>query len=176
MAKKLAEGVVSIYGDISECMAVFNGLEVNRTAIQKKILSSVGTGGKQAIRKAYRSLLKKRTGTLYKSIRSYVRRNGSAVVFTNSADSGKNTGKGGKRGRYGFMLASGYTIEPKGEHLLTFNINGKWIRKHSVTVNAKDFTEGPVERYVESQECENRMDAALQKQVDYWEKRLGGTT
>ena len=164
MARKIGDGVVSIYGDVSDAMAVFNGLDVNRTAIQKKILSSVGTGGKQAIRKAYRSLLKKRTGTLYKSIKSYVRRNGSAVVFTN----------GGKRGRYGFMLASGYTIQPKGEHLLTFNINGKWIRKHSVTVRAKDFTEGPVERYAESMDCKNRMDTALQKQVDYWDKKLGG--
>ena len=174
MAGKIGDGVVSIYGDVADAMAVFNGLDVNRTAIQKKILSSVGTGGRQAIRKAYRSLLKRRTGTLYKSIKSYVRRNGSAVVFTNTADSGKNTGKGGKRGRYGFMLASGYTIQPKGEHLLTFNINGKWIRKHSVTVRAKDFTEGPVERYAESMDCKNRMDTALQKQVDYWDKKLGG--
>ena len=78
MAGKIGDGVVSIYGDVADAMALFNGLDVNRTAIQKKILSSVGTGGRQAIRKAYRSLLKRRTGTLYKSIKSYVRRNGSA--------------------------------------------------------------------------------------------------
>lgn len=174
MAKKFGEGVISIEADISSAMAVFNGLEVNKKTIQKRLLSSVGTGGKQAIKRAYSSLLKKRTGTLYKSIKSYVKSNGSAVVFTNSADSGKNTGKGGKRGRYGFMLASGYSIEAKGEHLLTFNINGKWIRKHSVTVSEKDFTQGPVERYMDSIDCQNRMDKTLQKQVEYWDKRLGG--
>ena len=99
MAKKLGEGVIGIKAEISDAMAVFNGLDVNRKAIQKKILASVGTGGKQAIRRNYRSVLKKRSGTLYKSIRSYVKRNASAVVFTNNADSGKNTGKGGKAGK-----------------------------------------------------------------------------
>jgi len=173
MAKKLDDGVISINADISDAMAVFNGLDVNRKAIQKKLLSSVGTGGRQAIRRNYRSVLKKRSGTLYKSIRSYVKSNGSAVVFTNSADSGKNTGKGGKAGRYGFMLASGYDVEAK-DKLLTFQINGKWFRMHHVHVDAKDFTEAPIERYVDSLDCKNRLETALQKQVDYWDKKLGG--
>ena len=173
MAKVLDEGVISINADISDAMAYFNGLEVNKKAIQKKLLSAVGTGGKQAIRRNYRSVLKKRSGTLYKSIRSYVERNGSAVVFTNNADSGKNTGKGGKAGRYGFMLASGYDVEAK-DKLLTFQIDGKWYRMHHVHVDAKDFTEGPIERYVDSLDCQNRLDTALQKQVDYWDKKLGG--
>lgn len=174
MAKKLDEGVISIQADISDAMAVFNGLEVNKVVIQKKLLGSVGTGGKQAIRRNYRSVLKKRSGLLYKSIKSYVKRNGSAVVFTNTADSGKNTGKGGKSGRYGFMLASGYTVEAKDDNLLTFNIDGKWFRMHSVEVKPKDFVENPVERYVDSLDCSNRIEKTLQKQVDYWDKKLGG--
>ena len=173
MAKVLDEGVISINAEISDAMAYFNGLEVNKKAIQKKLLSAVGTGGKQAIRRNYRSVLKKRSGTLYKSIRSYVKRNGSAVVFTNNAESGKNTGKGGKPGRYGFMLASGYDVEAK-DKLLTFQIDGKWYRMHHVHVDSKDFTEGPIERYVDSLDCQNRLDTALQKQVDYWDKKLGG--
>lgn len=173
MARKLGEGIISINADVSDAMAVFNGLEVNKKAIQKKLLTAVGTGGKQAIKRNYRSVLRKRSGTLYKSIRSYVKRNASAVVFTNSADSGKNTGKGGKSGRYGFMLASGYDVEAKNK-LLTFNIDGKWYRMHQVHVEAKDFTQKPIENYVESMDCNNRMETALQKQVDYWDKKLGG--
>lgn len=173
MASKLGLGVISINTDITEAMAVFNGLDVNRKSIQKKLLGSVGTGGKQAVRRNYRSVLKKRSGLLYKSIKSYVKRNGSAVVFTDTAESGKNTGKGGKSGRYPFMLASGYTVEAK-DKLLTFQIDGKWFRKHSVTVQPKDFMEAPIERYVESLDCSNRMEKTLQKQVDYWDKKLGG--
>ena len=173
MARKLAEGVIGIKAEISDAMAFFDGLDVNKKTIQKKILSSVGTGGKQAIRRNYRSVLKKRSGTLYKSIRSYVKRNASAVVFTNNADSGKNTGKGGKAGRYGFMLASGYDVEAKNK-LLTFYVDGKWHRMHHVHVDAKDFVQAPVERFVESLDCHNRMETALQKQIDYWDKKLGG--
>lgn len=174
MAKKVGDGVVSLYSEFSGCMAFFDGLDVNRKTIQKRILSSVATGGKQAIRRNYSRFLRKRTGNLYRSIKSYVKRNGSAVVFTNDADSGKNTGKGGKRGRYGFMLASGFTVTNKGKYLLTFNCNGQWIRKYSVTVRERDWVEGPIERYTESTDCHNRMDSAFQKQVDYWDKRLGG--
>ena len=93
-------------------------------------------------------------------------------MFTNSADSGKKTAKDGRTARYGFMLASGYTIEPKDKgKTLTFQINGKWVRKYSVTVQPKDFVEAPVERYFSSHDCEERMEKAAQKQVDYWEKR-----
>ena len=175
MARKLGEGVISIQADIKDAMAYFEGLNVNRKSIQKKLLGSVGTGGKQAIKRNYRSVLKKRSGLLYKSIKSYVKRNGSAVVFTNTAESGKNTGKGGKSGRYPFMLASGYTVEAKDDSkLLTFQIDGKWFRMHSVTVQPKDFVQKPVENYVESLDCSNRMEKTLQKQIDYWDKKLGG--
>ena len=173
MAGKLGDGVITLYGDFADCMAVFNGLEVNRMTIQKRILSSVATGGRQAIRRSYSRFLRKRTGDLYRSIKGYVKRNGSEVVFTNDADSGKNTGKNGKRGRYGFMLASGFTVTKKGKYLLTFNCNGQWIRKYQVTVREHDWVEGPIERYAESSDCKNRMDTALQKQVDYWDKKLG---
>ena len=69
MAGKLGDGVITLYGDFADCMAVFNGLEVNRKTIQKRILSSVATGGRQAIRRSYSRFLRKRTGDLYRSIK-----------------------------------------------------------------------------------------------------------
>lgn len=174
MARVVDDGVISLKTDIDGAMNLFRGMDVNRKVITKKILQAVGTGGRTAMRRAYRSVLKKRTGTLYKSIRSYVRKNGYELVFTNNANSGKKTAKDGRIARYGFMLASGYTI-PKNntDKLLTFQINGKWFRMHSVEVKAKDFTEKPLERYTTSADMQVRMDKVLDKQIDYWEKRQG---
>ena len=174
MSRVVGNGVISLKPDMDAAMNMFRGMEVNRKMITKKVLQAVGTGGKIAMRRAYRSVLKKRSGTLYKSIRSYVRKNGYELVFTNNANSGKNTAKDGRIARYGFMLASGYTIpKNKTDKLLTFQINGKWFRMHSVEVKSKDFTERPLERYTTSVDMLERMDKAVDKQIDYWEKRQG---
>lgn len=176
MASKIDDGIISLETDITGAMNLFRGMDVNKKFITKKLLQAVGTGGRTAIRRAYRKTLKKRSGTLYKSIRSYVRRNGYEVVFTNNANSGKKTSADGRIARYGFMLASGYTIPKKDTtKLLTFQIDGKWFRKHSVTVQARDFTEGPLDRYVTSVDMQERLDKALDKQIAYWEKRTQET-
>ena len=172
MAETIAAGIVSLEADLQECYRLLDGLEHNNKTVRKYIMRAASTGGRQYVKRQYKSVLNKRSGTLYKSITSYVDRNGYKIIFTNNATSDKPTSKDGRLARYGFMLASGYTIEPKaGNKVLTFNINGKWIRKHSVTVRSKDFTEGPVERYFMSSDCEQRMEKAAQKQVDYWNKR-----
>jgi len=174
MARVVDEGVISLKTDIAGAMNLFNDMQVNRKVITKKILQAVGTGGRTAMRRAYRSVLKKRTGTLYKSIKSYVRKNGYELVFTNNANSGKKTSADGRIARYGFMLESGYTIpKNKTDKLLTFQINGKWFRMHSVEVKPKDFTEKPLEKYTTSVDMQERMDKALDKQLEYWEKRQG---
>ena len=168
------DGYIRVGADISECMEFFNGLDVNKKAIQKNLLRSVGTGAKQAVKKNFNHYLKRRSGTLYKSVYSVMTRSGKSVVISNNAESGKNTAKDGRAARYGFMLAAGYTVNAKEGSCLTFNINGKWIRKHSVTVRPKDWVEPPVERYVGSADCAARLDKAFQKQVEYWERRITG--
>ena len=165
-------GIISIQGELQNCYRLLDGLEHNNKTVRKYIMRAAATGARQYVKRQYKSVLHKRSGTLYKSITSYVDRKGYKIIFTNNATSDKPTSKDGRLARYGFMLASGYTIEPKAGHkTLTFNINGKWIRKHSVTVQPKDFVEGPVERYFNSFEDDLRMEKAAQKQVDYWEKR-----
>ena len=163
MAQNTGDGYIRIGADISECMRFFDGLDVNKKAIQKNLLRTVGTGAKQATKK-----------NLNKSITSRLSRSGKSVVISNNADSGKNTAKDGRTARYGFMLAAGYTIEAKTSKGLTFNINGQWFRCHSVTVHEKDFVEPSVDRYVNSADCGARLDKEFQKQVDYWERRITG--
>ena len=172
MAKQIAAGIISLEADLQECYRLLDGITHNNKTVRKYILRAASTGGRQYVKRQYNSVLHRRSGKLYKSITSYVDRNGYKITFTNDANSGKATSKDGRLARYGFMLAHGYTIEPKaGNKTLTFNINGKWVRKHSVTVQPKDFIEGPVERYFMSADCEQRMEQATQKQVDYWNKR-----
>lgn len=172
MAEIIGAGIVSLQTDLQECYRLLDGLEHNNKTVRKYIMRAASTGGRSYVKRQYKSVLHKRTGQLYKSLTSYVDRQGYKIVFTNSADSGKKTSKDGRTARYGFMLASGYTIQPKDKgKTLTFQINGKWVRKYSVTVRPKDFIEAPVDRYFESHDCEERMEKAAQKQVDYWEKR-----
>ena len=176
MADYLGEGFIGIKADIKEAQDLLTDLGLSRKTINKAILRSVGTGGRQAVRRNYKSVLNKRTGNLYKGITSYVYKNGTQVVFTDNADSGKKTSKDGRIARYGFMLASGYTINPKvHDKPMRFQINGKWVSKYSVTVPPKDWVEAPISRYVDSADCKDRIDTAFQKQVDKWEKKYGGT-
>ena len=178
MAEKISEGVISLQVDLQECYRLLDGIEHNNKMVRKYIMSAASRGARSYVKRQYKSVLHKRSGKLYKSITSYVDHPAYKIVFTNSADSGKNTSKDGRIARYGFMLAAGYTVSPKEKgKVLIFEVNGKWVRKHSVTVRPKDFVEAPVDRYFDSHDCEERMEAAAQKQVDYWEKRAerGGT-
>ena len=174
MADNNESKTISVKTDVSEALELFEGLDVNRKAITKNLLSTVGTGAKQAVKKSYNHYLHKRSGKLYKSISSRVARSGDYVAITNNADSGKHTSKDGRLARYGFMLASGYNITPKHARFLQFQVNGQWVRKYNIRVAPVDWVEPPVLKYVDSGDAREKLDKALQKQVDYWDKRLGG--
>lgn len=171
MAEKFGAGIISLEADFKEAFAMLDGLEYNSKTVKKRVLSAFGTGGRQAIRRNYNKVLHKKTGTLYRSIRSYVYRNGSRIVFTNDAESGKNTAKDGRPARYGFMLASGYEITPQKAKALSWEANGERFFSKRVKVEPKDWVEDPIDRYSDSADAENRMEKAMQKQVEYWEKR-----
>jgi len=168
------DGYIRVSADINEALRFFDGLDVNRKAIKKNLLRTIGTGAKNAVKHSYGQYLRKRTGTLYRSVTSKVSRSGKSVVISNNAESGKNTAKDGRAARYGFMLAQGYTIEAKTSHLLTFQVDGQWKRRHFVRVEAKDWVEPSVERYTKSADANQRLDKEFQKQVNYWEKRITG--
>lgn len=163
MAQYLGDGLVSVKADVDEALKFFENLSVSEKTISKAILRSVGQGGRKAMRKGYNAVLNKRTGKLYKSLQYKVYRNGKTLVFTNDADSGKRTAKDGRIARYGFMLASGYTIER----------TTKSGEKVSITVKPRDFAEGPIDRFMRSQDCDERIEKAIDKQITKIEKKLG---
>ena len=179
MAEKIDEGIISIRADIKEAQDFLTELGYKRKTINKAILRSVGTGGRQAIRKNYKTVLKKHTGKLYKGITSYVYRNGTRVVFTNNVDSGKATSKDGSLARYGFILASGFEVnkENRTKPMRFLAADGKWVSTYKFQVKPGiDWVEAPLERYVNSGDCQLRIEKAFQKQVDKWNKKHGGVT
>lgn len=171
MAEKIAAGIISLEAELSECYRLLDGLSHNHKTVRKYIMRAASTGGRQYVKRQYNSVLHRRTGKLYKSITSYVDSSGYKIIFTNNANSGKPTSKDGRLARYGFMLASGYDLKPKHAKALSWEYNGQRFFAKSVKVEAKDFTESPVDRYFDSADCTERMEKATQKQIDYWNKR-----
>lgn len=178
MAEFLGEGVISIKADIADAQAFLTELGYKRKTINKALLRAVGMGGRKAVKTNYKTLLKKRTGNLYKGIKYYVYRNGTRVVFTDEVDSGKKTSKDGRIARYGFMLASGYENKPKQKNkpMRFLASNGKWVSTYGYKVESRDWMEAPLTRYVGSFDCKERIDKAFQKQVDKWNKKHEGET
>ena len=170
--QQLGNGIISIRADVDKCVMFFDGLGKSEKSISKAIMTEVGKGGKQAAKKNYPSVLNKRTGKLFKSIVYKTYKNGKTVIFSANADSGKKTSKDGRLARYGYMLAAGYDIEAK-KDWLTFFADGKWHKVKHVHVDARDFMEKPINRYMDSGELKNRIDKAFDKQVEKVAKKLG---
>ena len=113
---------IELKTDLDECIELLDDLVTNEKRTRKSILSQVGTRAKTQAKRNYKSILNKRTGNLYKSIRKYVYHNGRAAVVT--------AHKTEDPVRYGFVLAHGTTIKPVNHNVLTSQVNGKWHRRH----------------------------------------------
>ena len=171
--EQIGSGIISIRADVDECVMFFDNLGKSEKSISKAIMTEVGKGGKQAAKKNYPSVLNKRTGKLFKSIVYKTYKNGKTVIFSANADSGKKTSKDGRLARYGYMLASGYTITAKKDGWLTFFADNEWHKVKEVTVTARDFMEKPIDRYMDSGELRQRIDKAFDKQLEKVAKKLG---
>lgn len=154
---------ISIETDLNDAMELLEGLYKNSDKMRASLLGQIGTKAKNKAKKSYRNVLHKRSGYLYKSIRRYMYRNKKAVVITAHNKDDKV--------RYGFVLAHGTTIEAKNSEYLTFQVEGKWVRKHSVRIEARDFIEGPVDRYLASREFDTDKEKIVQKQIDKIEQK-----
>ncbi len=120
---------------------------------------------KKPVKSAYRQVgLKKRTGTLYKSIQRKVFKNAKAVMVQAKAQRDGKT-------FYGYALAHGSKITSKNKKCLIFQIDGKWIRTHSVQLKAHDFAEAPVKRYLLSSDFRIKLDQLVEKEIIKIEKK-----
>ena len=180
-------GSVSVKTDISDCMKFFDGLDVNRRRIQERLMRTTGQGAVSAAKRGFGRTLKVRSGNLKRHIRYVMGWKADYIKVYSDAQSSKATSgsRDTKRGisfssprlaRYGFMLASGYTIRDVNCETLTFrdSRDGSWVRKHEVTVKAKDWLEPSVIRFADSTDLTQRLDKELQKQINYWEKKITG--
>lgn len=155
---------ISIKVDLDNAMQLFENLEKESPKIRKRLLSGIGTKVKGKVKKGYRATLDKGSGKLYKSIKRRVVRSGKAVIIDAKARAKNNV-------FYGYALAEGSTIKAKNEKTLTFQIDGKWIRKKEVKLPVKDYIISPSDRYLGSTEYRSDLDKLIQREVDKLEKK-----
>lgn len=154
---------IEIETQLDEAIDFMGDLVTNEERTRRSILSQVAGKAKTRAKRSYNSILKKKSGNLYRSIRKYVYRNGRAAVVTAHKPEDKI--------RYGFALAHGFDSVAKNHPTLTFFSQGKWVRQHSVHVNAKDFIEGPVLNYLNSPQADSDINTITQKLIDKAEQR-----
>lgn len=155
---------ISVETDFEDTLNFLKGLDKEYPKIRRRMLTGIGSTAANKSKQAYRGLLQKRTGSLYRSIKRSVVKSGKAVVIYPRAKSSNGVA-------YGFPLAKGSTIEAKKEDYLTFQVNGRWVKKKQVKVQSHDFVEGPVMKFVDSKDYRDRMDKLLAKEIAKLEKK-----
>lgn len=148
---------ITIETDMSEVMQAFDALEKRSPKIQRSILAGIGSKSLSVAKKSYSKYLKKVSGNLYKNMKRVVVRAGNAVVISSKALSGNKI-------FYGYALAKGSTIKAKKDYL-TFQIDGKWVKKQSVTLPSRDWFQAPIEEYIGSTEYDAQIDKLIEKEV-----------
>ena len=184
-----SDDAISIKTDISDCLKFFDGLDVNRVQIKRRLMKVTGRGAVLAAKRGVGNTLHNRTGTLKKGMTYTMGWQGEYVKIYSKADSGKATAglrrsqrflKYGithehrRTARYGFMLAYGYTATATSSWGMRFQVNGKWVTKHQIRVEGKDWLAPSVIRYADSNDLHNRLQKEFQNQINYWEKRITG--
>ena len=155
---------ISVETDFNDALRLFYSLDKEYPKIRRRILSGIGQSAANRSKKSYKGLLQKRSGNLYKSIKKSVVKSGKAVVIYPRAMSDNNV-------RYGFPLAKGSLIQAKGDNYLTFQVNGKWVKKKQVQIGSHDFVEGPIMKYIGSQDYNNQIDKLMDKEIKKLEKK-----
>ena len=155
---------ISVETDLDEAFSFLFRLNKQYPRIRRNLLAGIGQSAANRSKTAYKGLLQKRSGNLYKSIKKSVAKSGKAVVIYPRAMSDNNV-------RYGFPLAKGSLIQAKGDNYLTFQVNGKWVKKKQVQIGSHDFVEGPIMKYIGSQDYYNQVDRLLKKEIEKLERK-----
>lgn len=155
---------INLKTDFDDATQLFNNLEKEAPKIRRRMLAGVGTTVKNRVKKEYRRLFNKKEGNLYESIKRYVTKSGKAVIIETKARAANHV-------FYGYALTYGSTIEAKHSDYLTFQIDGKWVKKQSVKLPVRDFVEGPADKYLGSYEYKAQLDKLMQKEINKLEKK-----
>lgn len=133
--------------------------------IDLDILRALGRGVVRRSKREYLTKLKKRTGTMYKGIYSYQNKRRKQQVVTNQATDEK-TGV-----RYPWVLAAGARIEPKAAKALRFQIDGKWISSHGVTIAPRDWVNRPGNQYMASEQADDDIEKVIERKIAQLKKK-----
>lgn len=155
---------ISVETDFDEAFSFLFRLNKQFPRVRRNLLAGIGQASVGRSKTAYKGLLQKRSGNLYKSIKKSVVKSGKAVVIYPRAMSDNNV-------RYGFPLAKGSVIQAKGDNYLTFQVNGKWVKKKQVQIGSHDFVEGPIMKYIGSQDYYNQVNRLLKKEIEKLERK-----
>lgn len=155
---------IDIKADFDEVNEYLGDLGKQGRTITRYVLSNIARITAKNVKKSYNLYLHKNTGNLYKSIKHHLSRRGMYDVISANA-------KADSAVRYGYVNAAGTEIKAKNEKYLTFQIDGKWVKKVSVRIPSKNFIEEPAESYLKSGDMKKDMDFYLQKKLDALEKK-----
>lgn len=157
-------GFISVQVDIDEAMKVFEGLDKGQNTIRRHLLAGIGTSAKNRAKTYSKTLIHKRSGALYKSFKRKIVRSGKAAIIEAKARAANQV-------FYGYALAKGATIKAKHSDYLTFQIDGKWVKKKEVKLPARDYITEPVKKYIDSAECKLQMEKLVQREIAKLEKK-----
>lgn len=73
--------------------------------------------------------------------------------------------------RYGFVLAKGARIVPKKAKFLQFQIDGKWIRSHGITLPPRDWLEPAARAYMASEGADDAIEKTINKLMEKLKKK-----
>lgn len=121
--------------------------------LDKYILSRLGAGVKTQARRAIKSLVRQRTGAMYKGVYTYFNRAKKQQVVTNNA----TKGEGPKAARYPWILAAGHRLDPRSGKTLTFG--------------ERDWVEGPGNRYLWSNKADDDIEKVLNRELEKLKKK-----
>ena len=74
---------------------------------------------------------------------------------------------------YGQALAKGFTVTAKKDKYLTFQVNGKWVKKQQIQVTPRPFVTQPAEKAANSQAIVVVMEDAFMKEYQKIENSNG---
>ena len=158
---------ISAEADIYQSLNLIEGLnEKDALALKKGIVRTMGSKTATAVRKGYRKSLNVRSGNLRKSIRSSMSKKSNNVYAVISPKA-----RASNQVFYGYALSKGSTISAKNGKVLKFQIDGKWITKHSVTLPQRSWFLPSAREYLNSPQHRKDIDRYVEKRIATLEKK-----
>lgn len=157
-------GIYKITVDMEPIKKALNDIDDQyKRYVERDILLALARGAAREVKRKYSSMLNKRSGNLYRSVKAGLAKNKKSAYVTSNAS--KPYGNG-KTVRYGWVLARGANVKQKKAKALRFQVDGKWVAKHSVTIPPREWITMPGNAYLHSADAQAAIDKVLNRWVE----------